>query len=153
MSDSGERPPGAGAVGLDVGDKTVGVAAVDELGLAAHGLGTVWRRGEKHDFPALARLVSGREVARYVVGWPLNMDGSEGPRALKTRRFARRLRELTGAPVLLWDERLSTFEAEQALREAGVRRENRKELVDMLAAQVILRSWLEAGAPVRGEEP
>lgn len=147
------RPAGAGAVGLDVGDRTLGVAATDDLGCAAHGLGTVWRKGAKHDFPALAKLLEGRHVARYVVGWPLNMDGTEGRRALKTRRFAQKLREVTGAPVLLWDERLSTFEAESVLREAGVRREQRKEFVDMLAAQVILKSWLDAGAPAAGEEP
>jgi putative Holliday junction resolvase len=140
-------------IALDVGDKTIGVAAADDLGLAAQGLGTVWRKGDKHDFPALDRMLQGRDVTRYIVGWPLNMDGTEGPRAEKTRRFARRLRDVTHQPVLLWDERLSTFEAEQMLIERGVRRENRKEVIDMIAAQVILRGYLDAGAPEQGELP
>jgi putative holliday junction resolvase len=140
-------------VALDVGDKTIGVAATDELGITAQGLGTIWRKGDKHDFPALSKMVEDRGVERFVVGWPLNMDGSEGPRAEKTRRFARRLRDALGKPVLLWDERLSTFEADQVLAEGRVRPENRKEVIDMLAAQFILRSWLDAGAPVAGEEP
>ena len=140
-------------VALDVGDKTIGVAATDDLGLTSQGVGTVWRKGDKHDFPALARMLGARPVDRFVVGWPINMDGSEGPRADRTRRFAQRLREVTQKPVLMWDERLSTFMAEQALIEAGVRREKRKEVIDMLAAQVILRSYLDAGAPATGEEP
>lgn len=140
-------------VGLDVGDKTIGVAATDDLNLTAQGLGTVWRKGDKHDFPALDRMLADREVERFVVGWPLNMDGTEGPRAQKTRRFAQRLLERCGKPVLMWDERLSTFEADQVLAELGVRHDRRKEVIDMLAAQVILRSWLDAGAPVTGEVP
>ncbi len=140
-------------VALDVGDRTIGVAASDELGLTAQGLGTIWRKGDRHDFPALLALVGEREVDRWIVGWPLNMDGSEGPRAEKTRRFARRLQDHVSAPVLLWDERLSTFEAENVLREGGVRARERKAVVDMLAAQVILQSYLAAGAPEKGERP
>lgn len=140
-------------VALDVGDRTIGVAATDDLGFGAHGIGTVRRKGERHDHPALEQMLRGREVERYVVGWPINMDGTEGPRAQKTRRFARRLREVTGRPVLLWDERLSTVEAERMLAESGVRPDRRKELVDMVAAEVILRSWMDAGSPDVGEEP
>lgn len=140
-------------IALDVGDKTIGVAASDDLGLTAQGVGTVWRKGDKHDFPALLEMVRDRTVDRWIVGFPLNMDGSEGPRAQKTRRFAQRLKERTTAPVLLWDERLSTFEAEEVLKEGGVRREKRKDVIDMLAAQVILQSYLAAGAPEQGETP
>jgi len=139
-------------VALDVGDRTLGVAVTDDLGITAQGVGTVLRSGDRHDFPALARMLEGREVERFVVGWPINMDGTEGPRALKTRRFAQRLKTATDRPVLLWDERLTTFEAEEALKEGGVRRERRKAVVDMLAAQFILRSWLDAGRPA-GEDP
>ena len=142
-----------GVVALDVGDKTIGVAVSDDLGITAQGLGTVWRKGDRHDWPALQRMLEGREVLRWVVGWPLNMDGSEGPRAEKTRRFARRLKEWSAQPVLLWDERLSTYEADSVLREAGVRAGSRKAVIDMLAAQVILQSYLAAGAPEQGEQP
>jgi len=134
-------------VGLDVGDRTIGVAVTDESGVGVFGLRTVLRSGDKRDFPALAKLLEGRTVARYVVGDPKNLDGSVGPRAEKTRRFAARLREATGAPVVLWDERLSTFEAEEILRSRGVRRERWKEFVDTIAAEVILRAYVEAGAP------
>jgi putative Holliday junction resolvase len=140
-------------VALDVGDKTIGVAASDELGLTAQGVGTVQRKAERFDFPALFKLVEGRAVGRWVVGWPLNMDGSEGPRALKTRRFAQRLQAQVQAPVLLWDERLSTWEADAVLREGGVRADRRKQFVDMLAAQLILQSYLAAGAPTEGVVP
>ena len=140
-------------IALDVGDKTIGVAASDDLGLTAQGVGTVWRKGDKHDFPALFAMVKERDVQRWVVGWPLNMDGTEGPRAQKTRRFAQRLKEQSPAPVLMWDERLSTFEAESVLREGGLRADKRKAVIDMLAAQVILQSYLAAGAPAEGETP
>jgi putative Holliday junction resolvase len=140
-------------VALDVGDKTIGVAATDDLGITAQGLGTVRRKSDVHDFPELNRIIGERSVDRFVVGWPINMDGTEGPRALRTRAFARRLRDQVGKPVVLWDERLSTFEAESVLKEAGVRRENRKQHLDMLAAQIILRSYMDAGSPANAEEP
>ena len=140
-------------IALDVGDKTIGVAASDDLGITAQGIGTIQRRAERFDFPALFELVKEREIARWVVGWPLNMDGTEGPRALKTRRFAQRLQAQVPAPVLLWDERLSTWEADAVLREARVRSDRRKQFLDMLAAQVILQSYLAAGAPAEGVAP
>lgn len=140
-------------VALDVGDKTIGVAATDDLGLTAQGIGTVWRKGDKHDFPALFKMVEERTVERWIVGWPLNMDGTEGPRALRTRRFAQRLQGHSPAPVRLWDERLSTFEANSILREGGLRADKRKAVIDMLAAQVILQSYLAAGAPADAEVP
>lgn len=140
-------------VALDVGDRTIGVAVSDGLRLTAQGVGTVWRQGDRHDFPALFAMLGDRPIERWVVGWPLNMDDTEGPRAQKTRRFAQRLAGQTSAPVLLWDERLSTFEAEGVLREAGVRADRRKAVIDMLAAQVILQSYLAAGAPETAEVP
>lgn len=139
--------------GLDVGDKTIGVAVTDDLDMTAQGVGTVRRKGDKHDFPALEMMLSDREISLFVVGWPLNMDGTEGPRALKTRRFAKRLEERLQKPVLMWDERLSTFEADLVLSEARMRHDRRKAVIDMLAAQIILRSWLDAGAPATGEAP
>ena len=154
METFADGPPLSGnVVALDVGDKTIGVAVTDDLGLTAQGVGTVRRQSDRHDFPALFGLLSERRVARWVVGWPLNMDGSEGPRALKTRRFAQRLQARTEVPVLLWDERLSTYEAESILTAGGMRRERHKQVIDMLAAQVILQSYLAAGAPEQGEKP
>lgn len=139
--------------GLDVGDKTIGVAVTDDLNITAQGVGVVRRKGDKHDFPALETMLEERDISLFIVGWPLNMDGTEGPRALKTRRFAKRLEERLQRPVLMWDERLSTFEADLVLAEAGMRHDRRKEVIDMLAAQIILRSWLDAGAPATGEAP
>ena len=118
---------------LDVGDARIGVAVSD---------GVVRRQGGTRDLDAIARLIGPYEPERVVVGLPLNMDGSEGPRALKTRRFAERLGEHTGLPIELWDERLTTVEAQEILRETGVRSRGRRGLVDEVAAAVILRSYL-----------
>jgi putative Holliday junction resolvase len=136
--------------GLDVGDKTIGVAAADELGITAQPVRTIRRRNLQVDLDELAVILREREIERIVIGLPLNMDDSEGPRALKTRRFASEVERRFGLPVVLWDERLSTWEAERSLIEAGVRREKRKDVIDTAAAQVILRSYLDAGAPERG---
>lgn len=136
-------------VALDVGDKTIGVAASDALGWA-HPVRTIRRRNLEADLDELAAILEERDAKRIVVGLPLNMDGSEGPRAEKTRRFAERLAARFDLPVILWDERLSTWEAEGLLREAGARRTKRKDWVDAVAAQLILTSYLDAGAPVRG---
>jgi putative Holliday junction resolvase len=135
-----------GYLGLDMGDKTIGVAASDELGWA-HPVRTIRRRSLATDIEELREIIAEREPTRLVVGLPLNMDGSEGPRAAKTRRFAEALREAFGLPVILWDERLTTWEAEGLLREAGVKRGKLKSVIDAAAAQVILRSYLDAGSP------
>lgn len=132
---------------VDLGDKRVGLAVSDPLGLTAQGLDTLERRGDRVDLEALRQTCAEREVARIVVGLPRNMDGSEGPRAQKSRAFARRLHEATGLPVFLWDERLSSAEAERVLIAADVSRQKRKQAVDRMAAQVILQGYLEAGLP------
>ena len=133
-------------VALDVGDKTIGVAASDELGWS-HPVRTIWRKNLAADLDELAAILEEREATRIVVGLPLNMDDTEGPRAQKTRRFAERLRERFPLPVVLWDERLTTWEAERLLREAGARRQKKKERIDAIAAQLLLQSYLAAGAP------
>ncbi len=138
-------------LGLDVGDKTIGVAASNELSWVEPLL-VVRRTRQERDLEALLRLCEEREIERIVVGLPLNMDGSEGPRAAKTRRFAAAAAAALGREVVLWDERLSTFEADRALREAALDGRRRRELVDMVAAQVILRSYLDAGAPEGGHD-
>lgn len=137
---------------LDLGDKTIGVAASDDLGLTAQPVVTIIRRSLEVDLAALHKILEERDPKRMIIGLPLNMDDSEGPRAAKTRRFAATARERFGLPIILWDERLSTFEADQRLAEAGVPPHKRKAVIDMVAAQVILESYLEAGAPARGIE-
>ncbi len=131
-------------MGLDVGDKTIGVAISDALGLTAQGITTVRRQSWAADLSALKELAIEREVTGMVVGLPLNMDGSEGPRAEKSRAFAERASEALGLPAELWDERLSTAEVQRMLISANVSRARRKEVVDKLAAQVILQGFLEA---------
>jgi len=134
---------------LDVGDKTIGVAVSDSLGWTAPVV-TVLRRDIEQDLGRLRALVEEHRPSRLVVGLPLNMDDSEGPRAAKARRFAQVAGERLGLPVILWDERLSTFEADQRLQEAGVPAHKRKAVIDMVAAQVILESYLASGAPEVG---
>jgi putative Holliday junction resolvase len=127
---------------LDVGDARIGVAISDELGLTTRGLGVVRRQGGSRDLEAIARLLQPYVVERVVVGLPLNMDGSEGPQAEKVRRFAARFGDHTGFAVELWDERLTTVEAEGVMRETGIARRKRRGLVDQVAAAGILRSYL-----------
>ena len=129
---------------LDVGDARIGVAICDELGLTTRGIGVVKRRGGVHDLDELARLLAPYAPARLVVGLPLNMDGSEGPQAAKVRRFAERVGTHTGIPIALWDERLTTVEAEETLRSTGAKRRRERGLVDQVAAAGILRSYLAA---------
>jgi putative Holliday junction resolvase len=131
-------------MGLDVGDKTIGIAISDELGLTAQGYPTVIRRSWRSDLDALKVLAAEGRVELVIVGHPLNMDGTEGPRAKITREFLERSERELGIPHRLWDERLSSAEAERVLLSADVSRSKRKEVIDMLAAQVILQSWLEA---------
>lgn len=132
---------------LDVGDATIGVAVCDELGITTRGVTTIRRKGLKQDLPALARLVEAERPERLVVGLPLNMDGTEGPRAEKTRRFAEKVREAIDLPLVFCDERLSTWEAGGVLKDAGVKPSRRKKVIDQVAAQVILRAYLDAGCP------
>lgn len=131
-------------MGLDVGTKTVGVAISDALGITAQPVTVVRRASLRKDLEALATLAREHEVTRVVVGLPLNMDGSEGPRAEASRKFGGQLEATLGLPVEYWDERLSTVAAERVLLEADVRRERRREVIDQLAASYILQGWLEA---------
>jgi len=135
---------------LDVGDRTIGVAASDELGWTAQPVGTIRRTSLAADLDALAEIVEERSPGRLIVGLPLNMDDTEGPRAQKTRRFAEKLAERFGLPIVLWDERLTTWEAERMLREMNVKARRRREVIDTAAAVVILKSYLDSGAPEQG---
>ena len=127
-------------LGLDHGDKRFGIALSDAGQLIATPRLLV--EGEVALWKALTSLVEEEEVEAVVIGLPLNMDGSEGPRARKVIEFSRVLEEKTGLPVHFHDERLSSFEAENALCEAGVYGKRRKSRVDMVAAQIILQGYL-----------
>ena len=134
-------------LGLDYGSKTVGVAVSDPMGLTAQGVETIWRKQENKLRQTLARieeLVSEYQVERIVVGYPKNMNNTVGERALKSLEFKEKLEKRTGLPVVMWDERLTTVEAERTLMEAGVRRENRKQYLDELAAVFILQGYLDS---------
>ena len=131
-------------MGLDFGSKTVGVAVSDPLGITAQGIEIVRRTSENKLRKTLARieaLVAEYQVTEFVLGLPKNMNNTSGERVEKTMEFKAMLERRTGLPVHMWDERLTTVAADRTLIEAGVRRENRKEYVDMLAAVYILQGY------------
>jgi putative Holliday junction resolvase len=131
-------------LGLDVGNRRIGVAVSDELGLTAQPVLTLERRhNQREDLRSLARLCRRFGVAGIVVGNPVHLSGDVSPQALKTQAFAAALGELTGLPVHLWDERLTTREAHQILYEAGHARQEHRRVVDQVAATIILRSFME----------
>ena len=131
-------------MGIDYGEKRMGVAVCDPAEMFATPLCVVPVRGDAHAAREVKRLADETGAESIVIGLPLNMNGSKGPQALKVEAFAGRVRELTGLPVDLWDERLSSSMAERTLIEANVRREKRKTIVDMLAAQGILQSFMDS---------
>ena len=137
-------------MGLDVGTKTVGIAVSDGLGITAQGITTIRRTGMKADLAELKRLCEEHEVTRLVVGLPLNMDGSEGPRAEASRKFGEAAAAQTGLEVIYWDERLTTVAAQRVLLEADVSRKKRREVVDQIAAQLILQGWLDGQSNAAG---
>ncbi len=131
---------------MDFGSRTVGVALSDPLKITAQGLEIVRREREDKLRRTLARIeeiITEYEVEEIVLGWPKNMDGSEGERVEKTNEFQAMLERRTGLPVVLWDERLTTVAADRYMMEAGIRRENRKEQVDKIAAVFILQGYLD----------
>ena len=129
---------------LDVGAKRIGVAVSDELGLTAQPVLTLDRkRNPRDDLRSLARLARRFAVAAIVVGHPLHLSGEASPRSSKTEAFAAELGELTGLPIHLWDERLTTREAHQILYQAGHDRHAHRKVVDQVAAVLILQSFLE----------
>ncbi|MBE2250362.1 MAG: Holliday junction resolvase RuvX [Myxococcus sp.] len=132
------------AMGLDVGTKTVGVAVADELGITAQPITVVRRSNLKADLAELMRLAADRSVDRFVLGLPLNMDGSEGPRAAATRKFGDALAKASNLLIIYQDERLTTVAAERSLLEADVSRQKRREVIDQVAASLILQGWLDA---------
>ena len=134
-------------MGLDYGSKTMGVAISDALGITAQGIETIERKEENKLRKTLARieeLVKEYEVTEIVLGFPKNMNNTIGERAEKSLELKEMLERRTGLPVIMWDERLTTVEAERTLIESNVRRENRKKYVDKIAAVFILQGYLDS---------
>jgi putative holliday junction resolvase len=157
---SGSREPSAGrrliiaavhasptngrVLGLDVGSRRIGVAISDPLGITAQGLETLHRKNKRHDFAHLERVIRDYAVQEIVVGLPLRMSGAEGTQAEKIRAFAEDLRKQFKIPVHLWDERLTSAEANRLLRETELSIAKRGQAVDRMAAILILQGWMES---------
>ncbi len=137
-------------IGLDVGEKTIGIAVSDPLGVTAQGVEVWRRRGPEKDVDHLKEVCARYEAEAIVVGLPRRTDGSCGPEAEAARAFGRALEVALGRPVFFWDERFTTKEAERVMLLGGARRERRRRVIDMAAAQLILQSYLERR---RGREP
>jgi len=131
-------------LGLDIGEKRIGVAISDALGITAQGLETVYREGKGPTTEKLRDIVDKESIGSIVVGLPLNMDGTRGAKAKEATAFADELKKETGLPVTLWDERLTTAEVERILISAGSSRAKRKKKADKLAAQLILQGYLDS---------
>ncbi|MBB6214795.1 putative Holliday junction resolvase [Anaerosolibacter carboniphilus] len=131
-------------MGLDVGDKTIGIAVSDALGWTAQGVETIRRTNIKEDLKRLEELVKEKEVHKMIVGLPKNMNGTLGPQGEKVLEFVEKLKKrFNTLEIILWDERLTTVAAERTLIGADVRREKRKQVIDMVAATYILQGYLD----------
>ena len=137
---------------LDVGDRRIGVAVSDELGVTAQGVTTLHRRSWAADLAEIARLVESWEAEAIVVGLPLTLDGTVGTRTQTVQRFIERLESVVAVPILSWDERFSTVAAERVLIDADLSRARRRQVVDKTAAVVILQHYLDARANRESDE-
>lgn len=131
------------ALALDVGSKTIGLAGSDELGITAQPITTVRRTNLKQDLHAVRLVIQERGITHLIVGLPLNMDGTEGPSAAEARKIGDALATQT-LEIIYWDERLTTVAAQRSLLESNVSRKKRKEVVDQVAAALILQGWLDS---------
>ncbi|MDO4188379.1 MAG: Holliday junction resolvase RuvX [Lachnospiraceae bacterium] len=134
-------------LGLDYGSKTVGVAVSDPMLITAQGVEIIRRESEgkiRKTYQRIEELCKEYEVEKIVLGYPKNMNGTDGERAEKSLEFKDALERRTGIPVIMWDERLTTVSADNVMMESGIRRENRKEYVDEIAAMIILQNYLES---------
>jgi putative holliday junction resolvase len=155
------RPPNVDAaagrtgriLGLDVGSRRIGIAVSDPLGITAQGLKTLERKNNRHDFEHLRAVIRQYAVTEIVVGLPLRMSGAEGTQSEKMRVFAEQLHKRFGLPVHLWDERLTSAEANRFLRETELSIEKRGTAVDRMAAVLILQGWMESRRPSLEEFP
>ena len=133
-----------------MGSKTIGLAVSDPLGITAQGLQTIRRQNKRLDFRQLEKLIGEYEVAEIVVGYPLRMSGVEGTQAEKMQRFAEELRQRFKLPVHLWDERLTSAQANRVLRDSEMSIKRRGEVVDQMAAVLILQNWMDTRATELG---
>ena len=154
--DRGERMTTVSRIlGLDYGERRIGVAISDPLGITAQGMETLVRKDREKDFQALGSIIDSHDVERIVIGLPIRMDGTSGRQAQRVEKFAQQLRDRLGIPVETWDERLTTVEADRILREDPRKRSRKKGLADRLAAVLILQGYMNRGeTPVLpGETP
>ena len=151
--DAQEKPPGR-VLALDVGSHTIGVAVTDPLGYTAQGLPTIRRKNKRTDLAALAAVIRNYDVVELVVGLPLRMSGAEGRQSAQMRDFVAMLQKQFDLPIHLWDERLTSVEANRVLRESEMSIRKRAAVVDQLAAVLILQNWMEArrNAEARGDD-
>lgn len=131
-------------LGLDVGDKTIGVAVSDPLGITAQGITTIRRESNKKDYQAIKDLIDEYDSNRIVVGLPKNMNNTIGPQSEKVMKFAEKIKNKYNVEIIYIDERMTTMSAERILIEGNVRRENRKKYIDKLAATYILQTYLNS---------
>lgn len=131
-------------LGLDVGDRTVGVALSDPLGFIAQGITTIRRKNIEYDLSELKKILDDNNVDTIVVGLPKNMNGTLGPQGEKVMEFCESIKTITGIPIKMWDERLTTVAAHRAMLEADMSREKRKKIVDKVAATYILQGYLDS---------
>ncbi|MGQ9508806.1 MAG: Holliday junction resolvase RuvX [Thermodesulfobacteriota bacterium] len=139
-------------MGLDIGTKTIGVAISDELGLTAQGLKTIIRKSKEKDFSEISTLISQFQIEKIVVGLPKNMNGTLGKQAELVLKFIEELKEKVSISVEIWDERLSTVEANRTLLQADLSRSKRKRVIDKLAASLILQGYLDRRRIKKDEE-
>ena len=130
-------------MGLDIGDKTIGVAVSDLMGMTAQGIKTIKRTSKKNDIEEIKQIIKEKQVNLIVSGLPKNMNGTVGPQGEKEQKFCELIKEETGLEIEFWDERLTTVAAEKTLITADVSRKKRKNVIDMMAAVLILQGYLD----------
>lgn len=130
-------------MGLDIGDKTIGVAVSDLMGMTAQGIKTIKRTSKKNDIEEIKQIIKEKQVKLIVSGLPKNMNGTVGPQGEKVQKFCELIKEETGLEIEFWDERLTTVAAEKTLITADVSRKKRKNVIDMMAAVLILQGYLD----------
>ena len=140
-------PQNSRILALDLGKRRIGLAISDPLGITAQGLPNLERRNKRSDFAALETLIREREIGMILMGNPINMGGAEGRQSGWVREFAEELERRTHLPVKLWDERLTTVEAQRVLKSSGISSRKRADSVDRLAAVILLESYLDRTGP------